>query len=52
MQPFVRAGERGLVAPVSAVGESKAQGGGKDGHCSELRRRPDACPSASACYGR
>ena len=30
------------------MGASKAQGTGKDGHRSELQRRPDAGPSASA----
>ncbi len=48
MQPFVRGGGTGWEVPSSAVGESKAQGGGKDGHRSELQRRPDAGPSASA----
>ena len=48
MQPFVRGGGTGGEVPSSAVGESKAQGGGKDGHRSELQRRPDAGPSASA----
>ncbi|PST34616.1 hypothetical protein C7256_03180 [Enterocloster lavalensis] len=48
MQPFVRGGGTGWEIPSSAVGESKAQGDGKDGHRSELQRRPDAGPSASA----
>ena len=48
MHPFVRGGGTGWAVPSSAVGESKAQGGGKDGHRSELRRRPDAGPSAYA----
>ena len=48
MQPFVRGGGTGWAVPGSAVGESKAQGDGKDGHRSELRRRPDAGPSAYA----
>lgn len=47
-QPFVRGGGTGWAVPGSAVGESKAQGDGKDGHRSELRRRPDAGPSAYA----
>ena len=48
MQPFVRGGGTGGAVPGSAVGESKAQGDGKDGHRSELRRRPYAGPSAYA----
>ncbi|GAA6293057.1 hypothetical protein F220043C3_14910 [Enterocloster asparagiformis] len=48
MHPFVRGGGTGWAVPGSAVGESKAQGDGKDGHRSELRRRPDAGPSAYA----
>ena len=48
MHPFVRGGRTGWAVPSSAVGESKAQGDGKDGHRSELRRRPDAGPSAYA----
>ena len=48
MHPFVRGGGTGWEVPSSAVGESKAQGDGKDGHRSELRRRPYAGPSASA----
>ena len=48
MHPFVRGGGTGWAVPSSAVGESKAQGDGKDGHRSELRRRPDAGPSAYA----
>ncbi|GAA6292922.1 hypothetical protein F220043C3_13560 [Enterocloster asparagiformis] len=47
-QPFVRGRGAGLETPVSAVGASKAQGAGKAGHRSELRRRPDAGPSACA----
>ena len=38
----------GRQVPVSAVGESKGRGAQKAGHRSELQRRPDAGPSASA----
>ena len=48
MHPFVRGRGAGLETPVSAVGASKAQEAGKAGHRSELRRRPDAGPSAYA----
>ena len=48
MQPFVRGGEAGPEVPDSAVGESKGRGAQKAGHRSELRRRPDAGPSAYA----
>ena len=47
-QPFVGGRGAGIETPVSAVGASKAQGAGKAGHRSELRRRPDAGPSAYA----
>ena len=48
MHPFVRGGDAGLEVPDSAVGESKGRGAQKAGHRSELRRRPDAGPSAYA----
>ena len=48
MHPFVRGGDAGLEVPDSAVGESKGRGVEKAGHRSELRRRPDAGPSAYA----
>ena len=48
MQPFVRGGDAGPEVPDSAVGESKGRGAQKAGHRSELRRRPDAGPSACA----
>ena len=48
MHPFVRGGDAGLEVPDSAVGESKGRGAQKTGHRSELRRRPDAGPSAYA----
>ena len=48
MLPFVRGGDAGPEVPDSAVGESKGRGAPKAGHRSELQRRPDAGPSASA----
>ena len=46
--PFVRGRGTGAEVPVSAVGAAKAEGPGKDGHRSELQRRPYAGPSACA----